>query len=361
MSNKKGTEPDSSDEAGGTAVDAGVDESKLTRPGLEAVETGVDAGFGGVGDGLLGFKILSQQTRTDFVSDNTLADQCYTVSKSLPDGRFSELYEATDKTAGTHVVMKRYNKLKWGEVLWEVLCLERCKHKHVVQLMDVITGSFHTTLIFRFAGQKLLPDTAHHGAVSYDRREKVIITRQMLTALAFLHEKSVIHQDVRPGNILVHSWPIHVSLSDFSNCTISGDAFVGRPWSEQAAAHVTYTAPELLMGCRCIDESVDMWSCGLVVLRLYWEKPVMNEKTAAGVLRCLPKILGSPSSEDISIMETYPAWQSHYARYRKQRPTAEIHDLNALVWQLLRWSPGRPSEFNHKAITHKAIHMEFIL
>ena len=118
----------------------------------------------------------------------------------------------------------------------------------------------------------------------------------MLTALAFLHEKSVIHQDVRPGNILVHPWPIHVSLSDFSHCTISGDAFVGRPWSEQAAAHVTYTAPELLMGCRCIDESVDMWSCGLVMLRLYMEAPIMNETTSRGVVRVLLKMLGNPSS-----------------------------------------------------------------
>ena len=327
-------------------------------PGLpEADGTGVAGGV------LLGFKILAQQ-HVPLEAVNLAMDQRFQIGDLLKHGRFSDVYLATHRTDGAPAVLKRPKSLVWGAVLSEVMFLERCKHPHVVQLMDVFGGANRILLAFKFAGQPLVP---HPECKSWGQTEKALIMKQVLTALEFLHEKSVIHRDVRPCNILIQTCPIHIVLSDFSQCMISLPGFLSQPWCEQAAATLNYAAPEFLLGCGCIDDLVDLWSCGCVFAQLLLGKPLWNETNSKSMLKCMWKLLGSPSPEDLSVMQSYPSWQPQFASPVVNTWDQAIckngssEDAWDLVRKLLQWSPGRPPKFKHEAIPTKPIHIAIVL
>ncbi len=93
--------------------------------------------------------------------------------------------------------------------------------------------------------------------------ECVDLLRQVLSGLAFLHDKNVMHRDIKPANILLtHETPgAEWKLGDFGlskltdNTGITG-TFCGSP---------LYLAPEVdgLVGSVCTN-AVDVWSAGVV-------------------------------------------------------------------------------------------------
>ena len=327
------SDPDLSEAHAGIAARKGT-----SGPGLSEAD-----GTGIVGDALLGFKILGWQHAEAGSSEATR----FHGLTLLKNGRFSKIYGAIDRNDGSNVVLKHYDTFAWGAVLSEVMFLERCRHPHVVQLLDVVGRSYGClSIAFKFAGQPL---HSHRETMkSWGGAEKAVIMKQVLTALAFLHEQFVIHRDVRPANILMQTNPIHVVVSDFSQCKISLPGFIARPWCEQAAATLTYTAPELLLRCNSIDHSVDLWSFGCVLAELLLGTPLFSGQNNRGALKCIRKLLGSPSVEDVSIMQYYPAWQPQLASplpcsfSRSGSTDSSTEDGWDLVWKLLQWSPGRP-------------------
>jgi len=80
--------------------------------------------------------------------------------------------------------------------------------------------------------------------------------------MIYLHEKNVIHRDIKGANILIASNG-SVKLADF------GLARIFYPGNEKVnytnrVVTLWYRAPELLLGSRNYTEAVDMWSVGCV-------------------------------------------------------------------------------------------------
>jgi len=81
---------------------------------------------------------------------------------------------------------------------------------------------------------------------------------QMARALAFMHEKGILHRDLKPQNILVDPSTNKVYLSDFGSAKrLNG--------SESNVAYICsryYRAPELIFANLEYDSSIDIWSYG---------------------------------------------------------------------------------------------------
>lgn len=94
-------------------------------------------------------------------------------------------------------------------------------------------------------------------------------TKQLLDAIAFCHENSIIHCDVKPSNIFLDS-NNDLVLGDFGSakkCSLGSEHRI-RNVEKGSIATVCYSAPEVLACLPTFNHAVDIWSCACVCLQL---------------------------------------------------------------------------------------------
>jgi serine/threonine protein kinase len=169
----------------------------------------------------------------------------YVVEKILGKGSFAEV------KLGRHV--------KTGER--EIKFLKLLCHPHISMLYEVIETDRHVVLIMEHAsGGELLNYIRRSELHRLKEKEARRIFRQIVSAVDYCHQNSLIHRDIKPENILLDK-NMDVKMIDFgfSNTFQEGvllDSFIGSPH---------YAAPELLQGIKYSGPEVDMWSLGVLL------------------------------------------------------------------------------------------------
>jgi hypothetical protein len=110
----------------------------------------------------------------------------------------------------------RETSLKQEEQLFREASLQGAlRHPGVVNALGIcITDSGHVALITELVKGRSLEDILHSKKIALSMQETITIATQLADALAYLHHRSVVHRDVKPGNILVTSDMV-VKLCDF--------------------------------------------------------------------------------------------------------------------------------------------------
>jgi serine/threonine protein kinase len=101
---------------------------------------------------------------------------------------------------------------------------------------------------------------------------------QLCAAVHDCHKSGIIHADIKPTNILVHTTTRHLKLIDF------GHAQFYWPEGKYAVASlgtVGFRAPELLFEDPRIHYAIDMWSVGCVLLQSLLPSPSLWRKFRA--------------------------------------------------------------------------------
>lgn len=145
----------------------------------------------------------------------------------------------------------------------EVDVMRALNHPNLVKLYEVIdakeAGKLMMVMEYCEAGALVRP-----GQLSPERRMPEAIAqyyfRQMASGLAYLHEKGVVHGDVKPENILLSGDAV-VKISDFGGSQLVGES--GDDTFCQTLGTPAFLAPEICAGEDYRGRPADVWALGV--------------------------------------------------------------------------------------------------
>lgn len=88
------------------------------------------------------------------------------------------------------------------------------------------------------------------------------IMAQVLSGLAYMHERNISHRDMKPENIIFNPRTGQVKIIDFGFACVSKDklrVFCGTP---------SYMSPEIVAKREYSGPSADIWACGVILFVL---------------------------------------------------------------------------------------------
>ncbi|KAL3808967.1 hypothetical protein ACHAXA_005159 [Cyclostephanos tholiformis] len=252
-----------------------------------------------------------------------------------------------------------------------------------------------------------IDDHANHETRDHERGSKGgrellrEILKQLITAVAFLHERGIVHRDIKPSNIMCKTIPesdigsisrkieaIRCLLGDFSSAWdefSSRNLYINGPSSKEQTDE--YAPPEVLFDTAWITffhqhpTSYDSWSIGVVALELLLGTPSVfsvDQRTTALLTNRLQKvgassldiqralylaalsqfcIFISTESEgkswplrrgdplyDVNFVKNKCTLNDFHSALRARDPLGigfgvDENDLLHLVWRLLAWNP----------------------
>uniref|UniRef100_A0A915JNU6 Protein kinase domain-containing protein n=1 Tax=Romanomermis culicivorax TaxID=13658 RepID=A0A915JNU6_ROMCU len=144
----------------------------------------------------------------------------------------------------------------------EVRIMKKLNHPNIVKLYQVIETENNLYLVMEYAnGGEVFDYLVAHGRMK--EKEARAKFRQIVSAVQYLHQKNIIHRDLKAENLLLDS-DLNMKIADFgfSNEFSLGnklDTFCGSP---------PYAAPELFQGKKYDGPEVDVWSLGVILYTL---------------------------------------------------------------------------------------------
>jgi negative regulator of the PHO system len=147
-------------------------------------------------------------------------------------------------------------------------------------------------------------------------------TYQLLRGLEFCHANLVMHRDVKPQNLLINSKG-QLKLADFGLARA-----YGVPVTTYSNEVVTlwYRAPDVLLGSRTYDASIDIWSAGCVMAEMCAGCALFPGTTNDDQLMRILRVMGTPSER------SWPGI-SQYSGYKNSFPVYATQDLGMILPQ----------------------------
>ena len=173
-------------------------------------------------------------------------------------------------------------------------------HNNIVQAFDVgEAGGYHYFVMEYVEGKTIHEDLAA-GKV-FSEKEALDIIIQVSYALAHAHERSLIHRDVKPKNIMIDPAGV-VKLADMGLARETTDIEAAQTEAGKAYGTPYYIAPEQIRGQIDIDGRADIYSLGATFYHMVTGRvPFMAEEPSNVMRKHLKESLTPPDHINTSL------------------------------------------------------------
>jgi mitogen-activated protein kinase 15 len=223
----------------------------------------------------------------------------------LGKGAYGIVWRAEEKKSpGSLVALKKIfdafqNSTDAQRTYREVMFLQAMKgHENIISLLNVLKADNDRDLYLVFEYM----DTDLNAAIKANILEEVhkkYILYQCFAALQHMHERDLVHRDMKPANLLLNASCL-MKVCDFGLArSVSG--FTGNDGSDREAVMTDYVAtrwyraPEILIGSSTYTFPVDMWSVGCILAECLLGRPFFTGTTTMNQLEKIIETLGWPS------------------------------------------------------------------
>lgn len=193
--------------------------------------------------------------------------------------------------------------------------MKELKHENIVGLHDVIHTENKLMLVFEFMDgdlKRYMDNNGERGALKPAIIKSFMY--QLLKGIDFCHQNRVLHRDLKPQNLLINSKGI-LKLGDFGLAR----AF-GIPVNTFSNEVVTlwYRAPDVLLGSRTYNTSIDIWSAGCIMAEMFTGRPLFPGTTNEDQIVRIFRIMGTPTERTWPGITQFPEYKPTFQMYATQ-------------------------------------------
>ncbi|KAJ6071807.1 hypothetical protein N7499_009821 [Penicillium canescens] len=206
----------------------------------------------------------------------------------------------------------------------EIDTMQHLEHPNIVQYLGCERGEFSISIYLEYiSGGSIGSCLRKHG--KFEESVVKSLTQQTLSGLAYLHDKGILHRDLKADNILL-DLDGTCKISDFGISKKTDDIY-GNDSTNSMQGSVFWMAPEVIQSQgQGYSAKVDIWSLGCVVLEMFAGRRPWSKEEAIGAIFKLGSLSQAPPiPEDVSLNISPAALAFMYDCFTidsAERPTA---------------------------------------
>ena len=211
-------------------------------------------------------------------------DNRYELVEFIGKGGMALVYRAVDKRTGHNVAVKilrpEYNQDAEFCTRFEreAVAASKMSHHNIVNLLDVGQDDNMRYLVMEYVrGRTLKEVIKQNGPLKPVVAAQVAI--RILSALQHAHKNGIIHRDIKPQNILVHSDGL-IKVGDFGIARVVGSNTISTDDIVMGSVH--YFSPEQAKG-EPVTAASDLYSVGVVLYEMLSGKPPFDGETPVAI------------------------------------------------------------------------------
>lgn len=219
----------------------------------------------------------------------------YRVERELGGGGMSRVFLATETALGRSVVIKLLAPELTTDLLAERFRREfqvtavLGQHPHILPVLSTGTNDGLLYFITPYIEGESLRHRLHRDG-RFDIDDVVRILAELASALAFAHDKGIVHRDVKPENVLLSDG--HAILADFGISAVLMRPNTPAPDGSDlrltelgmAVGTPGYMSPEQAAGDSDIDGRSDLYSLGVIGYEMLTGSPPFTGGSAMEVM-----------------------------------------------------------------------------
>lgn len=272
----------------------------------------------------------------------------YSMGPELGRGATSVVFRCEEKQTQKPYAAKVLKKTIDKKIVrTEIGVLLRLSHPNIIRLKEIFEKEADIALILELVtGGELFDRIVERGY--YSERDAAHVIKQILEAVAYLHENGVVHRDLKPENLLYADLSVDAPLkiADFGLSKIIDEQVT----MKTVCGTPGYCAPEILRG-NAYGPEVDMWSVGVILYILLcgfepFFDPRGDQYMYSRILNCDYEFV-SPWWDEVSLNA-----KDLVSKLIVQDPHKRLAVQDALQHP---WVLGKAPRFSHMDTTQKKL------
>lgn len=187
----------------------------------------------------------------------------FDILEELGKGRFGIVHKVVDRDSGQTCAAKIIKCIKAKDrtkVQEEISLMQALKHPKLLQLAAAFESAREIVMVMEYITGGELFERVVADDFTLTEKDCVLFMRQICEGVEYMHQKSIVHLDLKPENIMCHTRTSHqIKIIDFG---------LAQKLAPNTPVRVLFGTPEFIppeiINYEPIGFQSDMWSVGVI-------------------------------------------------------------------------------------------------